>query len=58
MKILLTTTSFQDTPGKHHDLLNSQNWDIDYLRGPVEDSVLLAISHKYEGVICGDGGSK
>lgn len=54
MKILLTTTSFQDTPGKHHDLLNSQNWDIDYLRGPLEESVLLPIIHKYDGVICGD----
>ena len=54
MKILLTTTSFQDTPWKHHDLLNSQNWDIDYLRGPVEESVLLPIIHKYDGVICGD----
>jgi D-3-phosphoglycerate dehydrogenase len=54
MKILLTTTSFQDTPGKHHDLLNSQNWDIDYLRGPVDESVLLPIIHKYDGVICGD----
>ncbi len=54
MKILLTTTSFQDTPGKHHDLLNSQNWDIDYLRGPLEESVLLPIIHNYDGVICGD----
>ena len=54
MKILLTTTSFQDIPGKHHDLLNSQNWDIDYLRGPVDESVLLPIIHKYDGVICGD----
>jgi D-3-phosphoglycerate dehydrogenase len=54
MKILLTTTSFQDTPGKHHDLLNSQNWEIDYLRGPVDENVLLPIIHKYDGVICGD----
>lgn len=54
MKILLTTTSFQDTPGKHHDLLSAQNWDIDYLRGPIEESVLLPIIHKYDGVICGD----
>ena len=54
MKILLTTTSFQDTPGNHHDLLNSQNWDIDFLRGPLEESVLLPIIHKYDGVICGD----
>lgn len=54
MKILVTTTSFQDTLGKHHDLLNAQNWDIDYLRGPVDESVLLPIIHKYNGVICGD----
>ncbi|MDC3032239.1 hypothetical protein OA257_01430 [Bacteroidota bacterium] len=54
MKILLTTTSFQDTPGKHHDLLNSQNWEIDSLRGPVNENVLLPIIHKYDGVICGD----
>ena len=54
MKILLTTTSFQDTTGKHHNLLNSQNWEIDYLRGPVDESVLLPIIHKYDGVICGD----
>ena len=36
MKILLTTTSFQDSFGKHHDFLNSLNWNIDYLRGPVK----------------------
>lgn len=54
MKILLTTTSFQDTTGRHHDLLNSQNWDVDFLRGPIDESVLLPIIHKYDGVICGD----
>ncbi|MDA9560643.1 NAD(P)-binding domain-containing protein [Schleiferiaceae bacterium] len=54
MKILLTSTSFQDTPGTHQDLLNAQNWDIDYLRGPVNERALLPIIHKYDGVICGD----
>lgn len=54
MKVLLTTTSFQDTPGKHHELLNSQNWEIDTLRGPVDEDVLLPIIHQYDGVICGD----
>jgi len=53
-RILITTTSFQDTPGSHHILLNEQNFEIDYLRGPVEESVLLLIIHKYDGVICGD----
>lgn len=54
MKILVTTTSFQDTPGEHHEFLSAQDWDIEYLRGPVNESELLPIIHKYDGVICGD----
>lgn len=54
LKVLVTTTSFQDTPGKHHDLLADQDWDVSYLRGPVEERALLPIIHKYDGVICGD----
>src|SRR6056300_1406687 len=54
LRVLVTTTSFQDTPGKHHDLLAEQDWDVSYLRGPVVESVLLPIIHKYDGVICGD----
>jgi len=54
MKILLTTTSFQDTPGKHHELLKNTGFEIDELRGPVKEEVLLPIIHKYDGVICGD----
>ncbi len=54
MKILLTSTSFQDTPGKHHELLSQQNFDIDYLRGPLKEEVLLPIIGNYDGLICGD----
>lgn len=54
MKILLTTTSFQDTPGKHHDLLNEQGYEIDTLRGPVKAEVLVSIISQYDGIICGD----
>jgi len=53
-KILLTSTSFQDTPGKHHDLLNKQGFIIDTLRGPVTEEVLLPIIQNYDAVICGD----
>ena len=53
-KILITTTSFQDTPGKHHVLLKKQDWDIDYLRGPISSNILLPIIGLYDGVICGD----
>ena len=54
MKILLTSTSFQDTPGSHHDLLNAQGFEIDILRGPVTEDVLLPIIQNYDAVICGD----
>jgi D-3-phosphoglycerate dehydrogenase / 2-oxoglutarate reductase len=54
MKILLTSTSFQDTPGKHHEFLKKQNFEIDNLRGPLKEHELLPIIHKYDGVICSD----
>lgn len=54
MRILLTSTSFQDTPGAHHELLNSHGFIIDMLRGPITEEELLPIIQKYDGVICGD----
>ncbi len=54
MRILLTSTSFQDTPGKHHDLLNSKGYEVDTLRGPVKADILLPVIHQYDGIICGD----
>lgn len=54
MKILLTSTSFQDTPGGHQELLKKQGFEIDKLRGPLPESVLLPIIQDYDGVICGD----
>jgi D-3-phosphoglycerate dehydrogenase len=53
-KILLTSTSFQDTPGAHHDLLNAQGFEMTFLRGPLKESELLHIIAKYDGIICGD----
>ena len=54
MKVLLTTTSFQDTPGIHQDLLYNQGFDIDTLRGPILENELLPIIQNYDAVICGD----
>lgn len=54
MKVLLTTTSFQDTPGIHHDLLNKQLFNVDKLRGPLLQKDLLPIIANYDAVICGD----
>ncbi len=54
MKILLTSTSFQDTPGKHQELLKATGFEVDTLRGPVKKEVLLPIIGQYDGIICGD----
>jgi D-3-phosphoglycerate dehydrogenase len=54
MKVLLTSTSFQDTPGVHQDLLYSQGFDIETLRGPILEAELLPIIQNYDAVICGD----
>lgn len=54
MKILVTSTSFQDTPGKHHELLKSKNFDLDFRRGPLSEAELLAMKWNYDGIIMGD----
>ncbi len=53
-KILLTSTSFQDTPGGHQELLQFQNIEVRNLRGPLKEGVLLPIIGEFEGLICGD----
>jgi D-3-phosphoglycerate dehydrogenase / 2-oxoglutarate reductase len=54
MRVLLTSTSFQDTPGKHHDLLHAQSWEIVTRRGPLTEEDLLPIIGEFDAVICGD----
>jgi D-3-phosphoglycerate dehydrogenase len=52
--ILLTSTSFQDTPGAHQELLAKQGFNVYSLRGPLKEEVLLDIIDQYDGIICGD----
>ena len=54
MKILITTTSFQDTPGGHHDLLAQTGWEIIRARGPLNEADTLALVGDVDGYICGD----
>lgn len=54
MKVLLTSTSFQDTPGKHQELLQEQGYELDTLRGPILEKELLPIIGNYDAIICGD----
>ena len=53
-RVLLTTTSYQDTPGRHHDLLNSQGWDVVTARGPLNEQQMLELVGDIDGFICGD----
>jgi len=53
-RILLTTTSFQDTPGNHHKLLADTGWEIVTARGPLSEADTLALVGDFDGFICGD----
>ena len=53
-RILLTTTSYQDTPGAHHQLLNSQGYEIVRERGPLTEARMLELTGEFDGFLCGD----
>jgi D-3-phosphoglycerate dehydrogenase len=53
-RILLTTTSFQDTPGPHHDALAATGWELVTARGPLSEADTLALVGEVDGFICGD----
>ena len=54
MRILLTTTSYQDTPGPHHDLLASSGAEIVRARGPLSEKSMLGYAGDYDAFLCGD----
>ncbi|MDQ6997178.1 MAG: NAD(P)-dependent oxidoreductase [Mariprofundus sp.] len=54
IKVLITTTSFQDTPGKHHEILEQTGWNFIKMRGPLKEKELLEVIDKVDAVICGD----
>lgn len=53
-RILLTTTSYQDTPGPHHALLESQGLEIVRARGPLPESAMLDLAGDFDAFLCGD----
>ncbi|MSU70139.1 MAG: 3-phosphoglycerate dehydrogenase [Opitutaceae bacterium] len=53
-RVLVTTTSFQDTPGEHHQLLAATGWEIVRARGPLNEADTLALVGDVDGYICGD----
>ena len=54
MKVLLTSTSFQDCEGSHKELLNQQGWEVSSLRGPLKKSEIIGEIANYDALICGD----
>ena len=49
MKVLLTTTSFQDTPGAHHALLERSGFDVVRARGPLSEAQMLDLLGQHGG---------
>ena len=54
MKILLTTTSYQDCPGDHHALLKSTGAEVVRERGPLSEARMLELSGDFDAFLCGD----
>jgi len=57
MRILLTTTSFQDTPGAHHTLLEQSGHEIVRERGPLTEAQMLEVIRTkgpFDGFLHGD----
>src|SRR4051812_1257451 len=56
MRILVTTTSFQDTPGAHHDVLAASGFEVVTARGPLAEGKLLELvaGAGFDGILNGD----
>lgn len=54
MRILLTTTSYQDTPGPHHDMLEETGFDVHRERGPLNEARMLELAGGFDAFLCGD----
>ncbi len=53
-RVLLSTTSFQDTPGIHHEMLAATGYEIVRERGPLPESKMLELAGQFDAYLCGD----
>jgi D-3-phosphoglycerate dehydrogenase len=53
-RVLLTTTSFQDTPGIHHEMLAAAGFEIVRERGPLPEARMLELAGQFDAYLCGD----
>jgi len=54
IRILLTTTSYQDISGPHHELLESTGAEIIRERGPLSEARMLELVGDFDAILCGD----
>ncbi|MCU0778402.1 MAG: phosphoglycerate dehydrogenase [Akkermansiaceae bacterium] len=54
VRILLTTTSYQDIAGPHHELLEATGVEIVRERGPLPESKMLELAGDFDAILCGD----
>jgi D-3-phosphoglycerate dehydrogenase len=54
VRILLTTTSYQDIQGPHHALLETTGMEIVRERGPLPESRMLELVGEFDAILCGD----
>lgn len=54
LRILLTTTSYQDCPGDHHALLHNTGAEVVRERGPLSEAQMLKIAGDFDAFLCGD----
>lgn len=54
VRILLTTTSYQDISGPHHELLESTGIEIVKERGPLSEEQMLDLVGDFDAILCGD----
>ena len=57
MRVLLTTTSYQDTPGPHHELLSQSGHEVVTERGPLPEKRMLELVRSgdgFDGILHGD----
>jgi len=53
-RVLLTTTSFQDTPGSHHGMVEAVGYEIVREPGPLSEPTMLGLAGQFDAYLCGD----
>ena len=54
MRVLLSSVSYQETPGPHHDFLNAQNYEVQRESGPLPEKRMLELAGEFDAFLCGD----